>query len=188
MLPFLERMILAEEPSQLISRLKYTPFDTLMVIHLADGTYESRYHVDGKFFTPVLNGDYSQLVTYASGHMVHPDDRDAHLRLMDPLTMEKRMAEATPEGVLGDVIRYLGMDGHWHRMQHLLIGGKAFGLTARDVYDYAYDVQDILSRELVQHKGAQAASERMRNWVPQLQTEASFFSLCDDLIAKNPGN
>ncbi len=187
MLPFLERMIQSAKPEELIGRLQYTAYDELTVIHLADNTYESRYHTDGKFFSPVLSGGYDQLVSYSSGHMVHPEDREEHLRLMDPLTMEKRLAESSPEGILSGVLRYLGIDGNWRRMQHLLVGGKAFGLSAKDIYFYIYDIQDMMDRERGQHIEALESTERMRGWMPDLLTEASFFSLCDDQMLQTEG-
>ena len=119
MLPFLADLISRTPPEKLIERLMHTAYDELMVIDLANDRFESRYHTDGKFFTPVIDNYYTSLVEYTSSHMVHPEDRETHYALMNPVGMEARLASADPKGILSGSIRYLALDGNWRQMETL---------------------------------------------------------------------
>lgn len=182
MFSFLDTLISNSPRENIISLLKLTPYDELMVIDLAAGAYKSLYHSDGKYFLPILDGTYRQLMEYVSANMVHPDDRDAHHTLMDSATMKNRLSKAEPKGILSDAIRVLWLDGQWHEMFHLLIGGAEFGIPEGQVYFYLYDVKDIRDREEGQHVNAAANAERLRGIMPDLLTESTFFALAEERI------
>ena len=95
-LPFLEDLIRKTPPDQLVSALQLTPFDELMVIHLDTGRYESRFHREGKFYSPVLDGTFASLMKYSADHLVYPDDRNLHAAFLDLSTIQARMAAASP--------------------------------------------------------------------------------------------
>ena len=179
MFSFLDALIAHSPRDQIIDQLKHTAYDELMILVPAAGEYISVYHSDGKYFSPALDGTYKQLMDYASGHMVHPDDQAAHLALMDISTMQKRLAKARPKGILTGSIRYLWLDGNWHEMYHLLIGGEDFGIPEDQVYFFLYDIQDIRDREEGQHVNAAAHAERLRGMMPELLTENTFFALAE---------
>lgn len=147
MFPFLDELIVHSPRDNIIEQLKHTAYDELMILVPAAGEYISVYHSDGKYFSPALDGTYHQLLEYASAHMVHPDDREAHLALMDISTMQKRLFKAKPRGILSGTVRYLWLDGNWHEMLHLLIGGTDFDIPEDQVYFFLYDIQDIRERE-----------------------------------------
>ena len=182
MFSFLDTLISNSPRENIISLLKLTPYDELMVIDLAAGAYKSLYHSDGKYFLPILDGTYRQLMEYVSANMVHPDDRDAQHTLMDSATMKNRLSKAEPKGILSDAIRVLWLDGQWHEMFHLLIGGAEFGIPEGQVYFYMYDVKDIRDREEGQHVNAAANAERLRGIMPDLLTESTFFALAEERI------
>ncbi len=184
MLSFLQKLIREVPAEKLLERLRYTAFDELVVIHPEENTFESQYHTEGKFFKPVMTDSFRTLVEYTMRHMVHPDDREACLRLMDPETMTRRLREAEPRGILTADARYLGMDGNWRMLQHMLIGGEAFGLEEGTVYFYLYDIREILERERGQHAANAAATERMRGLLPELLPEGSFLQLCDNTLRR----
>ena len=182
MFPFLDALITNSPRNNIIPLLKLTPYDELMVIDLAAGAYKNLYHSDGKYFLPILDGTYRQLMDYVSANMVHPDDRDAHHALMDSATMKDRLSKAEQKGILSGVIRVLWLDGQWHEMFHLLIGGAEFGIPEGQVYFYMYDVKDIRDREEGQHVNAAANAERLRGIMPDLLTESTFFALAEERI------
>ena len=177
MFPFLDELIAHSPRDNIIEQLKHTAYDELMILVPAAGEYISVYHSDGKYFSPALDGTYRQLLDYASSHMVHPDDRKAHLAMMDLNTMQSRLAKAKPRGILSGTVRYLWLDGNWHEMLHLLIGGADFGIPEDQVYFFLYDIQDIKEREEGQHINAAANNERLRGMMPDLLTENTFFAL-----------
>jgi len=187
MLPFLADLIADTAAQKLISRLTHTPYDELMIINLATNRYDGRYHSDGKFFAPALDGTYRQLMEYTSSHMVHPDDREKHQALMTAATMPERFAKAEPRGILSDTLRYLALDGNWRRMCHLLIFGEEYGIPAGQVYFYLFDEQDIKEREQGQHINTAAAVERLRGMMPDLLTENTFFALAQERMSRLEG-
>jgi len=187
MLPFLADLVARTSGEKLIGQLTHTAFDELMVLDLAADTYESRYHSDSKFFAPALDGSFHSLVDYVSGHMVHPDDREAHRVFLNPADMAERLRAAQPAGILTCVLRYLALDGAWRQMQHLLVGGPQHGLDDTHVYFYLYDVQEMRDREEGQHPGAASVTERLRGLMPDLLTESTFFALAQERISRLEG-
>jgi len=180
-------MIARAPKENLIERLTHTAFDELMVFNLAEDSYEGRYHADGKFFAPALDGSFRHLLDYVSTHMVHPEDRETHRLLMNTVTMRDRFAAAEPKGILSDSIRYLGLEGNWHQMQHLLISGPEYGTDENTVWFYLYDEQEIRDREEGQHKDAAASAERLRVMMPDLLTESTFFALAQERMRRLSG-
>ena len=53
--------------------------------------------------------------------------------VMDLDTMQKRLAKSRPKGILSGSVRYLWLDGNWHEMLHLLVGGTDFGIPEDQV-------------------------------------------------------
>lgn len=187
MLPFLSGMIARAPKDCLIERLTHTAFDELMVFDLSDDSYEGRYHTDGKFFAPALNGSFRQLLDYTSAHMVHPEDQEKHRTFMDLRSMPDRFAAAEPAGILSDSIRYLALDGNWRQMHHLLISGTEYGIEKNKVWFYLFDEQEMQDREEGQHKDAAASAERLRLLMPDLLTESTFFALAQERMRRLNG-
>lgn len=180
MLPFLADLISRTPPEKLIERLMHTAYDELMVIDLANDRFESRYHTDGKFFTPVIDNYYTSLVEYTSSHMVHPEDRETHYALMNPVGMEARLASADPKGILSGSVRYLALDGNWRQMETLLVGGEEFRLPGHTVYFYLFDIRDMRSREDGIQKETSVSTERLRLLMPDLLSDTSFFAIAQE--------
>ena len=181
-LPFLQRLIHQSPPESLTDRLTYTAYDELLIIDLRSRTFTSRFHTDGKFFSPVLGNSYIMLLNYIRHHMVHPEDQAAYLALNDPETMPERFAAADPPDLLSGVIRYLALDGNWHRMEHLLLHGPRYGLPEGTVYLYLYDVQTVLDRETGQHQSFFSA-DRLMDQMPGMLTENAFFSMAQERLS-----
>ena len=184
MLSFISKMIQMFPPEQLVERMNLTAFDELIDIDLSSGIFVSRYHADGKFFIPVSTNNYEHLYEYVSSHMVHPDDAEAQREIMSLESIRARLGQGEPKGILSGEIRYMGVDGNWHRMHHLMICGTEYRLEPNHVYFYLHDVQDLLDRERGQHTDAAASTERMRELLPDMLPEASFFTICSEKAAR----
>ena len=184
MISFLRGVIGTAPAEQLPERLRYTAYDELILIRPEEDTYRSWYHSDGKFFTPVLSNAFHQLVEYAASHMIHPEDREAYLRLMDRETLARRLGEAKPEGILEGEARFLGLDGNWHRMQQLMISGEQYGLEKGTVALYFYDIREMQERDQGLPTESATAIERIRKMMPDLLSETSFLPLCDGLLRR----
>ena len=185
-LPFLEDLIRKTPPDQLVSALQLTPFDELMVIHLDTGRYESRFHREGKFYSPVLDGTFASLMKYSADHLVYPDDRNLHAAFLDLSTIQARMAAASPPGLLNAEIRYLSMDGNWLSMAHLLLYGASYGLPENQVYFYLYDIRE-LDRRINGSTDNRVVTEHMLNLMPDILTEEQFFAIAQERLPSLEG-
>ena len=55
-----------------VDRLSESPFDELIEIDLINDRLNNIYHVEGKYYMPILKGGWSELYHYCAHHMVHP--------------------------------------------------------------------------------------------------------------------
>ncbi len=178
-LQFLDSMIRHTDSAHLLDALLYTAYDELMVIDVAEDTFEGRYHTDGKFFSPVINRSYTRLHQYVEAHMIHPEDREAYDALMDPETL----SEWVPEGGIREgTARFLALDGNWHTMEQLLVAGEAYGIPKGRLHLYLYDIQAIREREGVSDHRHTLAAESLLDHVPGLLSEEQFFSFAQEKI------
>ena len=184
-LSFLTDLFTRLQPEQVIPALTHTPYDELLVLNIATGQYESRYHTDGKFFAPVDGGDFSFLINYSSSNLIHPEDLEAHAAFMNLSDMPERFASASPKGILRAEFRFLAISGEWRRMENVLISGSQFGLPENTVYYYLFDVHNILSREAGQQQASSRPAKHLLNQMPDQTPESLFFSMVQERL-KSP--
>ena len=165
----------------IISDLDNSPYDELAEFDLNRDRYHSIYHVEGKYFVPLLDCSHHELFQYAMDHMIHPDDRLAHYELCDPETMEERLANAEKPGVLSTRIRYKLLDGAWHWTEEILVGGPAQGLPKGIVRVYVYDIQSQMDREEGRVPGMRYL-ERKWSELTGLLSSKFFFADCEKLL------
>ena len=184
-LPFLAELVASHPGPQLIPSLTYTPFDELIVVDLKTGQYETRYHLDGKFFAPVNGGDFRALVDYVSANLIHPDDLEAYHTFLNPVDLSARLAAGNPSGILTGDFRYLAMNGEWRLMESLLISGPPFGLPDSVFYYYLFDVQEIRSRETGQVSGPSLPAQHLLSQMPDQSSESVFFSRVQERLSRS---
>ena len=182
MLSFLSDLISRTPPEKLTQRLKHTAYDELMVIDLKNDRFESWYHSDGKFFSPVIDDHFTSLFEYVTSHMVHPEDREAYTALISPADMEERLSRAYPRGILTGVIRHIALDGTWREMETMLVGGAEYALPEHTVNLYLFDVQEMRKREEGMQTDVAVSTKRLRDMMPDLLSEAAFFALAQEKL------
>ena len=184
-LPFLAELVASHPGPQLIPSLTYTPFDELIVVDLKTGQYETRYHLDGKFFAPVNGGDFRALVDYVSANLIHPDDLEAYHTFLNPVDLSARLAAGNPSGILTGDFRFLAMNGEWRLMESLLISGPPFGLPDSVFYYYLFDVQEIRIRETGQVSGPSLPAQHLLSQMPDQSSESVFFSRVQERLSRS---
>ena len=158
-------------------RLNASPFDELVEIDLYNDRCRNIYHVEGKYFVPFLDGEWSKLYRYASEHMVHPSDRGAYSALMDPDKLQSRLDNADTPGIRSAEFRFRNMDGGWVWTQQVLVSGTRHGLEEGVVRCYLYDVTVQKQREQGRIAAANTGSVARRDDLTGLLLDRDFFYL-----------
>ncbi len=131
----------------LISRLNASPFDELVEIDMINDRVRIIYHVEGKYFVPIMKGNWGELSRYCAEHMVHPQDRAAYMGLLDPDSLAERLAAPGHKGVLSEEFRFRSVEGSWIWVRQVVVGGRLSGLPEGIVHSYIYDINVQKLRE-----------------------------------------
>ena len=131
-----------------LDRLNASPYDELVEIDLLNDRCRNLWHVENKYYMPVLRGNWSELYRYCADHMVHPQDREIFLSMMDPDTLIQRLEQSEIPGVLSEEFRYRTVDGEWLWVRQVVVPAAQGGGKAGVVYGYIYDINVQKQREL----------------------------------------
>ena len=160
-----------------VDRLNGAPFDELVEIDLYKDHCRNVYHVDGKYFVPILEGRWTELYRYASEHMVHPSDRGVYCALMDPDKLQSRLENAEIPGVRSADIRYRTVEGSWLWTRQVLVSGAQNGLSEGVVYCYIFDIDIQKQRALGRITTTTAAVVARRDELTGLLLDREFFAM-----------
>ena len=168
-----------------IAELNNSSYDELLELDLKHNRYRNLYHVEGKYFAPLLECSYDELFQYGLDHMIHPDDRITNYQLMDPDTMLDRLESADPPGFLRDQLRYKLLDGNWRWTEQVLVSGPLMGLPEGIVRCYIFDIQNRKDRELGQVSSFSPAVK----WdeLTGILLEKPFFAECQKALPSHIG-
>ena len=173
----------------LVERLNASPFDELVEIDMINDRCNNIYHIEGKYFVPILKGGWNELFHYSLEHMIHPQDSEAYAALMDPDTIAERLAGADIPGVLSAEFRYRLVDGAWLWTRQVLISGVRNGLPEGIIYCYIYDIDNEKKREQGQTTLATgAASDAPRDDLTGLLLDREFFGLAQKKLESLEGS
>ena len=131
-----------------LDRLNGSPYDELVEIDLINDRCRNLWHVENKYYVPVLHGNWSELYRYCADHMIYPQDRERYCGLMDPDTVILRLERSEVPGVLSEELRYRTVDGKWRWVRQVLVSGAQNGLPEGVIYSYMYDIDVQKQREL----------------------------------------
>ncbi len=163
-------------------------FDELIEIDVGNDHCRNLYHVKGKYHVPVYDSTYSDLHSYAIEHMVHPDDRDVFVSLMEPSTLLQRLAESDTPGVIGAQFRYKLQSGDWRWTEEIVLGGPEHGLPEGIVHCYVFDIQNQKDREFGKVLSNHFDAETERDDLTRLLWEKPFANAANDLMGRIGGD
>lgn len=174
----IERILfeLAGRPESIVALLDATSFDELIEMDLVNNRFHNRAHVEGKFFVPILDGDFKDLYLYSGRNMVHPDDQAAHDELMDRSTIFERLSASDTPGVISAEIRYRLKDGGYHWTREIVVGGEENGIPAGTVRVYIYDIQSMKEREIGFESARATVVADIRDELTGLRREREFIA------------
>ena len=171
----------ASKPMSVMEWLDHSSFDELAEIDLPRNRCRNLYHVEGKYFVPLLDCSLQEIYRFAQENMVHPDDRTAYAEIMDPESMERRLSEASPTpGFVSAEIRHKLLDGSWRWTELLLASAETPGI----VRAYIFDIQnqkDRLEGRVTSYQGKVEYDE-----LTGLLREKDFFAKAREALAEYP--
>ena len=156
-------------------RLNAAPFDELFEIDMINDRCRNIYHIEGKFFSPIFDGAWSEVYRYSVEHVVHPQDREVYTGLMDPDAIFERLQKAEPTGVISEEFRYRTVDGRWLWVRQVVVAGAENGLPDGIMNCYIFDIDVRKQRE--QGRVATAAAVTRRDDLTGLLLDRDFFAL-----------
>ena len=173
------------EKLSLIDYLDNSSFDEAVFVDLKADSFTQLYHVDGKYFIPLLDSiSFNSLFYYATDHIVHPDDREIIKELMEPSTILKRLKNSETPNFLFAQFRYKLQDGSYRWVEQCVISGKENGFKEGTFKFYVFDIQNLKSREAGEIYKEIDMSESKNSPVGLLR-EKEFFIAAQKIVNKN---
>ena len=172
----------AGEGYTIFDYLYRSAFDELVEIDLASDTIRNIYHVDNKYYVPVLKGGFMEMRRFAAEEMVHPEDRAIFEALMDPDTLPERLSAAEPKGLLRADLREKLTDGSYRWVQYILLSGAETGVPEGKADFFVYDVQNQRDRD--QGRTPSSGMPDPVDALTGLHRRADFFRRADEMLEK----
>ena len=169
-------------PASVTDFLNSLSFDELVEVDLLNNRIKNLFHVDGKYFVPVLDGEHKDLYGYASENMIHPDDKIVHSEFMNHDTMLDRLENSPIPGVISEEFRYRLQSGNWNWVRQVIIGGPQHGLPEGVIRFYVFDIQNRKQRELGNAVIEQQSTGAHRDGLTGLRREKEFFAAARGLV------
>ena len=152
---FLE--FLKKEPLAYADYLSQLSYDELVEIDLRGNACRNLEHVAGKYYVPILSGNYDEVYRYAVRNMLHPDDQAAYAAIMDPAVMAGRLE--AENGTVSMELRFRLIDDAWAWTKQIIIYGPRYGLADGVARCYIFDISNRKSREVGQMPAAANLAE-----------------------------
>ena len=132
----------------LVDFLNDSSCDEIADIYLDSDSFKEISHREGKYFVPVLDKPtYSGLYFFAKSYIVHPDDVDAYVDLMDPKHMKERIKKSNLPNFRYAQFRYKLQSGEYRHVEQCLVTGKENGLDEGVIRVYTFDVENRYKRD-----------------------------------------
>ena len=172
-----------EHHAGIVEYLENSSFDEKLEIDLKKNRCRNIYHIEGKYFVPLLEASFTGLFSYSRVYMVHPDDRRTYEELLSPTTIRKRLDEAEPAGICSAQFRLKMLDGSWRWVEQVLVSGAHHGFSRDTVLSYIFDIQAQRNRRL----GVPTTYTASANYheLTGLLKEKTFLLLARDMSMQN---
>ena len=169
------------DPSFVLDILNHSSFDEIVEIDLNKNTCKNIYHVEGKYFVPLLVASFTELFSYCADNMIHPNDRSIFYGLMNPKTIAERLNESNPQGYLYSQFRYKLQNGSYRLVEQCVVGGEGFGFKDGIIRFYVFDIQNQKNVELGIW-GKDINNSEKRDHKTTLYDDRAFFVKAQQLI------
>ena len=172
------------QPETIVQFLDDSSYDELIEIDLNKQIFKSKYHIAKKYKMPLLQGNYREMFIGMSEDLVHPEERDDFVELMNPDTVIYRLSGSEVPGLYCDEYRFRLVGGNWHWVEMVLLTGAEYGLDKNVVRMYILDCHSRKSRELGLTDNA-VYTDNNRNEMTGLLRKRAFMKDAELLINNN---
>ena len=136
------------QPETIVRFLDNSSYDELLEINVKQQTFKSVFHVSKKYAMPLTKGSYREVFIGMSEELIHPEERERFIELMNPETILYRLSDSELPGLCCEEYRFRLIVGNWHWVEMVLIAGEEYGLEPNVVRMYIFDCQSRKIREL----------------------------------------
>ena len=175
------------EEYPLIDLLNNSSCDEVVEINVKENTYRQLFHVDGKYFVPVIEDvSYDALYDFVSQFIVHPDDREIYRAFMNPSGIFERLKHNEIPNFGCEQFRYKLQDGSYRYVEQCIITGLENGIQDGVLRLYVFDIQNYKARQ----NGVAGDEKNIisvgRDSLTNLLLEKEFLNKAQELITDNP--
>lgn len=136
------------QPETIVRFLDDSSYDELIEIDLNKQIFHSKYHISKKYTMPLTQGNFREMFIGMSEDLVHPEERDRFIELMDPETLIYRLSGSEVPGLYCGEYRFRLIGGSWHWVEMVLLTGARYGIEKNFIRMYILDCHSRKSREL----------------------------------------
>ncbi len=165
----------------LVEFLDHSAFDELIAIDLEEDTYKFIFNVEQKYWSPSMEGTYSAFYAYAGRNMIHPEDRQTYLEMMDPKALPIHLEAA--DGILDFEFRAQNTNGGWHWCEQYVVSGIRHGVPDGLAYCYVFDIQSRKDREAGRTRVAYRRDVQY-DQLTSLPREKDFYTHAEAMLAE----
>lgn len=174
------------EEYPLIDLLNNSSCDEVVEINLNDNVYKQLYHVDGKYFVPVVDSSYDNLFEFVSRYIVHPDDREIYDNFMKADDILERLKNSEIPNFAIEHFRYKLQDGDYRYVEQCIITGEENGIAPGVIRLYVFDIQNYKTRQNGTVGDERGVISKGRDSVTNLLLEKEFLIDARNLIDTRP--
>ena len=170
----------------LINLLNNSSCDEIVEIDVANDTFNQIYHVTGKYFVPIVDISYRELLEFTSKHIVHPDDVGIYLSLMKIDGFFERLANAKIPNFDFAHFRYKLQDGSYRYVEQCVIAGEENGIPPGMFRMYVFDIHNLMTRRIGVVSDETNVISAGRDQITGLLTSKEFFTKAEQLVKAAP--
>ena len=170
------------EALPLIDLLNNSSCDEILEVNVKEDTFKQIYHVDGKYFVPVVEFSYKDLYSFVIDYIVHPDDKEAYITLMNPEGFFERLANNEIPNFDFGHFRYRLQDGEYRYVEQVIITGLENGISEGTFRLYVFDIHNLKTRQLGYAADDRNVISKGRDQVTNLLLEKDFLKKATNLI------
>ena len=175
-----------KQPELIAHYLNGASYDELYEIDLGRQTFKSLFHVPKKFALPLSQGNFKELFIGISEKLIHPDERNKFIELLNPETVALRLSCSEVPGLFCDEYRFRLVGEGWNWVEMVLLTGEAYGLAPNALRLYVFDCHSRKTRELGLSDDAKS-SDNNRNEMTGLLRKRAFIRDAERRL-ENSGN
>ena len=150
--------------------------DAIVEVNLKKGSYQFLFRLENKYYPPTEVGNFNELYQFTSSTVVHPDDLDIYVDLMDPEHLMERLNASSRHHFRFAQFRYKLADGRYRYVEQAILTGKENGFKDDVFRLYVFDIQNCAARALGLTESDTDLIEKSRNPITGLFDTTAFFA------------